>query len=70
MDRGFHSSAIDPGLYLKANMILLIYVDDCIIFSPTMELIDRLVQLMHHGPENFKLTDEGDVKKFLGIEIT
>ena len=25
---------------------------------------------MHDGPENFKLTDEGDVNKFLGIEIT
>ncbi len=25
---------------------------------------------MHHGPEKFKLTDEGDVNKFLGIEIT
>ena len=25
---------------------------------------------MHDGPENFKLTDEGDVHKFLGIEIT
>ena len=25
---------------------------------------------MHDGPENFELTDEGDVNKFLGIEIT
>ena len=70
MDRGFRSSAIDPCLYLKVNMILLKYVDDCIIFSPTMESIDRLVQPMHDGPENFKLTDEGNVNKFLGIEIT
>jgi len=70
MDRGFCPSAIDPRLYLKANMILLTYVDDCIIFSPSMESINRLVQTMHDGPENFKLTDEGDVNKFLGIEIT
>jgi hypothetical protein len=70
MDRGFCSLEIDPCLYLKANMILLMHVDDCIIFSPSMESIDRLVQLMHNGPENFKLTNEGDVNKFLGIKIT
>jgi len=70
MDREFYSLAIDPCLHLKANMILLTYVDDCIIFSPSMELIDRLVQSMHDGPENFKFTDEGDVNKFLGIDIT
>jgi hypothetical protein len=51
-------------------MILLTHVDDCIIFSPSKESIDRLVHSMHDGPENFKLTDEGDVNKFLGIEIT
>jgi hypothetical protein len=37
VDRGFRSLATDPCLYLKANMILLVYVDDCIIFSPLME---------------------------------
>jgi histone deacetylase 1/2 len=69
-DRGFSPLAIDPCLYLKANMILLTYVDDCIIFSPSKESIDPLVCSMHDGPENFKLTDEGNVNKFLGIEIT
>ena len=51
-------------------MILLTYVDDCIIFSPSKESIDRLVCSMHDGPKKFKLTDEGNVNKFLGIEIT
>jgi len=51
-------------------MILLTYVNDCIIFSRSKEFIDRLVCSMHNGSENFKLTDEGDVNKFLGIEIT
>ncbi len=69
-DRGFRPSEIDPSLYLKQNMILLTYVDGCIIFSPSMQSINRLVKSMHDGPENFQLTDEGDVNKFLGIEIT
>jgi hypothetical protein len=50
-------------------MILLTYVNDCIIISPSKASIDRLILSMQSGPENFKLTDEGDVNKFLGIEI-
>ena len=30
MDRGFTPLEIDPCLYLKENMVLLTYVDDCI----------------------------------------
>ena len=63
-DRGFRPSAIDPCLYLKVNMILLTYVDDCIIFSPSKESIDRLIRSMHDGPKNIKLIDEGNMNKF------
>ena len=70
VDRGFTPSEIDPCLYLKEDMVLLTYVDDCIIISPSIKNIDRLVKSMQQGHENFKLTDEGDVNKFLGIEIT
>ena len=69
-DWGFCPSEIDPCLYLKQNMILLTYVDGCIIFSPSMQSINHLVKSIHDGPENFQLTDEGDVNKFLGIKIT
>ena len=31
IDRGFEPSKIDPCLYLKKGMIVLTYVDDCII---------------------------------------
>ncbi len=70
MDQGFTPSEIDPCLYLKENMVLLTYVDDCIIISPSRDSIDRLISSMQSGPENFKLTDEGGVNKFLGVEIT
>ena len=70
MDRGFTPSEIDPCLYLKENMVLLTYVDDCIIISPSHESIDRLISSMQSGPENFRLTDEGGVNKFLGVKIT
>ena len=50
-------------------MIVLTYVDDCIIFGQSMEKIDTFVQSMEVGPRNFTLTDEGDMDKFLRIKI-
>ena len=68
-DRGFVPSKIDPCLYLKKGMIVLTYVDDCIIVGESMTDIDAFVKSMQNGPENFILTDEGDIDKFLGIDI-
>jgi hypothetical protein len=70
IDCGFTPSEINPCLYLKENMVLLIYLDDCIIISPLKESINRLILSMQSSPENFKLTDEGDVNKFWGVVIT
>ena len=69
MDRGFKASQIDPCLYYKKGMIVLTYVDDCIIVGNKMREIDNFVKSMQNGKENFILTDEGDIDKFLGIEI-
>jgi hypothetical protein len=51
-------------------MVLLTYVDDCIIISPSQESIDCLITSMQNGPESFKLIGKGEVNKFLGIKIT
>ena len=69
-DRELVPSDIDPCLYVGNRMIVLTYVDDCIIVGPSMKDIDAFVKSMKDGPENFILTDEGDIDKFLGIEIT
>ncbi len=50
-------------------MIILTYVNDCIIIGTSMKSIDTFIRSMQHRKENFILTDEGDVNKFLGIEI-
>jgi hypothetical protein len=69
IDRGFHPSAIDPCLYFKKGMIIITYLDDCIIVSNSMKDINTSVESMKDGPEGYVLTDEGDIHKFLGIEI-
>ena len=51
-------------------MIILSYVDDCIIVGPSMENINRFVDLTKNRDENFVLTNEGDINKFLVIEMT
>ncbi len=70
VDQGFTPSDINPCLYLQENMVLLVYVDDCIIISPSKVSMDRLIWPTQSGPENFKLTDEGDINIFLGVETT
>ncbi len=37
IDRGFYPSAINPCLYFKKGMIIITYVDDCIIVSNSMK---------------------------------
>ena len=68
--RGLNPSEIDPCLYLKDGMAVLTYVDDCIIISKSKTAIDELIESLQNGEEKFILTDEGDIDKFLGIEIT
>lgn len=67
--RKFVPSKIDPCLYLKKNMMILTYVDDCIIVGKSKEEIKKFIHSMQNGPEKFILTDEGDIDKFLGVEI-
>ena len=62
-------SEVDPCLYLKKGLAVLTYVDDCILVSTSKKAIDDLVESLKNGEEKFILTDEGDIDKFLGIEI-
>ena len=67
--RGFSPSSIDPCIFIRDNCIILVYVDDCIVISKDKKVIDRFVKLMKNGKEGFVLTDDGDLTRFLGVEI-
>jgi hypothetical protein len=49
-------------------MIIITYVDDCIIVSNSMKDINSSVKSMKDGLEEYILTDEGDINNFFGIE--
>ena len=69
VNRNFKTSDIDPCLLIRNGIIVLTYVDDCIIVGPYMQNIDTFVKSMEVGPKHFSLNNEGDIDKFLGIEI-
>ena len=59
-------SKSDPCFFHRNKLILVCYVDDCLIFTPEQNSIDVLISDLQ---KNFVLTDEGDVNMYLGIKI-
>jgi hypothetical protein len=59
-DRGFVPSNIDPCVFFAPGCIILTYVDDCIIVGDMSDLIDKLIQSLHKGDENFVLQGRFD----------
>ena len=47
-------------------MVLLFYVDDCQMFSPSKDKIDEFYAFLQ---EDFKIEDDGDLSKYLGIYL-
>ena len=51
--RGFTQSQVDPCVLYREDSIILVYVDDCIIFSRSKSVNDTIVESLKNGPENF-----------------
>lgn len=74
LERGWKQSTFEPCLFTKDNVVLLCYVDDCLLFSPTASNIDTVVDEMKqlkqkHWKRKFDLEYEEDVAGFLGISV-
>ena len=54
---------------MKKGIIILTYVDDCILISNKKETLDQFIHSLANGIKNFKFTDEGPIDKYLGVEI-
>ena len=53
--------------FLVKDAIVFVYVDNCIIVSKDYQTIENLVIYLKNGPDNFLLTDEGDIEHYLGV---
>ncbi|CAI7791126.1 unnamed protein product [Closterium sp. NIES-53] len=67
---GFKRSQADHSLFMFGEgeqlLLLLVYVDDILLFSPSMEKIERTQKLLM---DNFKCKMLGDVHYYLGLQI-
>ena len=53
----------------RKDSVILTYIDDCVIVSHKQETITSLIESLNNGPENYVLTDEGDISNYLGVKI-
>ena len=71
--RGFTASTLDPCLFIKHNMIVVVYVDDTIIAGPDANKIEKLIKDLgvadKEERETFMLHDKWSVGDFHGIHI-
>ena len=47
---------------MKKGMIILTYVDDCILIANNKETLDQFIHRLANGIEKFEFTDEGAIK--------
>ena len=52
-----------------SDIVVLVYVNDCIILSRGKKTIELFVNSLKHGPEEIDFTYEGLVDKYLGVDI-
>jgi hypothetical protein len=63
---GFVQSTADPNLYINDGALLLLYVDD-ILIAHVKEGGGN--ETKHQLNERYKMTDLGEVQRFLGLEV-
>jgi hypothetical protein len=64
ISRGFRQSSIDPCLFIRNEIILIVYVNDCLLFAKDDAILDSFILSLK---EEFNLTCDGNVGAFLGI---
>ena len=69
-DRGFVESLSDPCVFILEDMIILVYVDDCILISKETPVIETFISSLKAGTENFVFTEEGTMNLYLGVDIS
>ncbi len=69
-DRGLKESSADACVFLWKGMIVLVYINNCILISNKQSVLKKVfIDLLNDGPENFIFTDECKLNKYFGVEI-
>ena len=51
------------------DMIILVYIDDCVLVSRSDDVTKKFIDSLTNGPENFSFTDKRSMDKYLGVDI-
>ena len=51
-------------------MIILVYVDDCILISKDTPVIEKFIKSLKAGSKNFVFTEEGTMNSYFGVDIS
>jgi hypothetical protein len=62
----FCQSVLDPCCYMRGNLILLCYIDDCLLFCPDDSAISKAIQELKRA---FILEDQGNIATYLGADV-
>eukprot|EP00956_Cyclotella_meneghiniana_P000227 scaffold288_cov44-Cyclotella_meneghiniana.AAC.7 len=60
-------SCFDPCLFIGKEVIVIVYVDDLLIYSKTRDPITDLIEKLQK--DGIKLREEGEAEGFLGVDI-
>ena len=64
---GLRSSDIDEYLFYRGQSVFVLYTDDSILAGPDSSELDKILEDMKIV--GLKLTVEGDISDFLGVQI-
>ena len=64
---GFEPTKSDPCVYVRNTNIIIMYVDDCVIISKSEGEANAIMEEIKN--QGLKLTDEGTMETYLGIQI-
>ena len=67
LEDGFKKSNYDECFFMKPDMLLFIWVDDCGIVAPTMTLVDAFIERLK--TKGFELSKDSDFADYLGINF-
>jgi Reverse transcriptase (RNA-dependent DNA polymerase) len=63
---GFTNAITDANLYLAQSLLFLLFVNDMLIFTSTT---NALKELKYQLTSQYEMTDLGEVRQFLGLQI-
>ena len=60
---------IDACIFIRKDCIVLVYVGDYIVINNDVKIIDDFIKSMQDGEKGFTITADGDLARFLGVEM-